>query len=189
MQNWILSLLTLLLGWNGYAQSKFSADLYYLQGFQSHTLQIWKTPIENYKAPGWSGHLFYSYSFTKPKIDIRLGTGAQQFFFSGDAGQESFKGESWRLDIILQGLYNFGDSWSAGIGLNLENNHNFEDFRIKATDNFRYNFLVDIHYRINKRLGFLLRYYNIIYPDVDVYLLSNPAHKLGFGINYTFLTL
>lgn len=189
MRHWLFSFFVLLYGLSSFGQSKLSADLCYLQGFQSHDLQIWKTTIENYKAPGWAGHLFYSYSFEKPAIDLRLGFGVQQFFLSGNAGNESFTGDTWRVDLILQGLYNFNDKWAAGFGFNLENNHDFEDFRIKATDNFRYNFLFDIRYNLNEKVGFFLRYYHILYPNVDVYLLSNPAQKAGFGINYNILPL
>lgn len=165
-------------------QSHFSTDVQYVQGFQGSQLELWNVPIYRYFASGFNGHLYYEYHFDKPAINVRLGLGGQMMYFNGESGGENFTGNSGKFELLLQGLYRFNEKWKAGLGLNLENNRDSDQFRAKSTDNFRYNALFDIHYNLTARLSVLMRYSYIIYPNVDAYLLYNPAHRIGFGINY-----
>lgn len=166
------------------AQSHFSADVQYVQGFQSHTLELFYVPVDKYIAYGANGHLYYEYHFAKPAINLRLGLGGQMLYFNGESDGEKFSGNSAKFEILLQGLYRFNEKWKAGLGVNLENNRDNEDFRAKSTDNFRYNALFDVHYNLSQRFSLLLRYSHVIYPNVDAYLLNNAAQRLSFGVNY-----
>ncbi len=166
------------------AQSHFSVDAQYVQGFQSHTLELFYVPVDQYFASGLNGHLYYEYHFAKPAINLRLGLGGQMMYFNGESGGEEFSGNSAKFEILLQGLYRFNEKWKAGLGVNLENNRDGDQFRAKSTDNFRYNALLDVHYTVSQRFSLLLRYSYVIYPNVDAYLLYNPAQRLSFGINY-----
>lgn len=166
------------------AQSHFSVDAQYIQGFQSHTLELWYVPVTKYVASGYNGHIYYEYHFDKPAINLRLGLGGQMMYFHGESDGEKFTGNSGKLELLLQGLYRFNEKWKAGLGVNLENNRDSDQFRAKSTDNFRYNALLDVHYNLTPQLSLLLRYSYVIYPNVDVYLLNNPANRIGFGINY-----
>ena len=174
----------LLVSAGAFSQGTVSADLLYMQAFQGKEISLWKVDVSEYQAPGFSGHLFYTYSFERPSMDVQVGLGAQHFFFSGTAGEESFTGTTTRLDLMLKGIYRFDDHWKAGVGFGLENNRDFGDFRTGAAENFRYNGIVDVQYQNNSKWGVVLRYYILMYPDVDVYLLTNPAHKAGIGVMY-----
>lgn len=166
------------------SQSQVSVDAFYLQGFQGRTLHLWGEAIENYKSPGFAAHLNYSYSFQKPKLDVQLGAGFQQFYFSGASGNETFEGQTSRVDILLKTMCRITPKWKTGVGFNIENNLQFDDFRAKATDLWRYSFLVDLSYNLTERFALTMRYYTVLSPNVDAFLVSNPAHKIGLGVNY-----
>ncbi len=164
------------------AQKGLFAEAGFVDAFNSRTVQVDSEPIKNYQSYGYRAGLFLNYPVKK--FDVRLGAGVKQLFFSGRYQTNNFTGNVSKFTANLSSLYRFGSSWKAGVAIDLENNRDFNEFRSKTSDLFRYNARVLVNYKISEQLFLNLDYCKALSPYEDYYLLTNPTDQITIGINY-----
>ncbi len=164
------------------AQEGLYVEAGFVDAFNSRTIYIDKEPVANYQAYGYRLGAFYSYPVKN--VDVRLGAGLKQLFFSGRYQSDDFSGMAAKLTINLQGLYNFHSNWKAGLAIEMENNRDFNHFRSQTSDLFRYNVKAIINYAVSQNVFLSLDYSRAIHPYSDFYLLTNPTDQITIGVNY-----
>lgn len=157
-------------------------DAAFVDAFNNRTIQVDSRPIEEYQAYGYKVGAFYNYPLKK--VDLRLGAGYKQLFFSGRYQSTNLSGTGSKAVIHLHGLYAITDTWKGGIGIEMENNRDFDDFRTQTSDLFRYSLKAVVNYKLSDAFSITLDYHKLLNPYSDYYLLTNPSDQLNIGVNY-----
>lgn len=189
MKRKILVFILLVIGIQLNAQSRFNLEGSSVFTNLSDDLVNWNQAIEHNKALGYQLVTTYSYKIKKLKLEPRIGGGFKYLSIEGTSGSTDFSAETYRLILLVGADYYVNKRWRVGLDLTLENNRNFEDFRTRTNDLFRYNMPIKARYKIYKRLSVTAFYSLLLYPHVDRYLITNPEHQFGLGLHYNFIKL
>ena len=172
---------------DGLTQSRLLIGGGYFRGAQSRTLQVWKDEVTEYKANGYTATAEYRREFTPIKTSAYLELGAKWVFSEGRTEVDAFKNETTKLIIGLGGYYQLISKWSAGLGLQIENNRDFEVFRSQTSDLFRSNLIIRTEFEILPNTLITAAYLRVLSPNVDYYLLTNPSDQFSIGFKYRLL--
>ncbi len=165
-----------------HAQKGVYVDAGFVDAFNNRTIYIDNEAVTGYQSYGYRAGLFYNYPINK--LDLRLGAGIKQLFFSGRYQSSDFSGNASKLTANLAGIYNINTLWKVGMALEMENNRDFNDFRAQTSDLFRYNARILVNYKISENIFLSLDYSKALSPYSDYYLFTNPTDQVAIGVNY-----
>ncbi|MEL6926931.1 MAG: hypothetical protein AAFO94_23030, partial [Bacteroidota bacterium] len=150
-------------------------------------LQIGGETISSYRAHGWT--LAADYRYSRPEQHWQLGAtiGSKWWQTSGQTQNDRYEARSVRLMLGISGHYQLLNRWTTGLGLQLENNRDFEGFRILTNDNFRSNLVWHNEFPLISNIVFTIDVVTVLQPRVDAWLLSNPPQQLLVGLKYNWL--
>lgn len=177
----LLSLNTLSFG-----QSYFGIQVNAVYAFEDEPLKLFSFEDEinlNYSY-GAQAFVFYSRKFKKIGLEPKFGIGGKHLVFEATRGSEEIEGTTYKVSLLLGTDYHFNSKWHLGVDLVLENNLDFDIYRISTDDLYRYNVQIRAGYKLFKRFYIQAYYSRILYPDVDFYLISNPSNQFGLGCTY-----
>lgn len=123
----------------------------------------------------------------KWKFQPGIGVGYKKVYTNGTVAQYDISGESSKITGLLFCHYLISENWGVGIVGMVENNTDFGTFRLKASDQWRFNAGLELLYETDMDLGAFLRYTRSIYPNENIYLIINPSDQIFLGFFYKFL--
>lgn len=157
-------------------------DLAYVQALNNRQLTIDTRPVSDYLSLGYRANIFYNYPISK--VDLRIGGGFKQLYFSGTADNTDFTGVASKGSLFVGGLYRWNKKWKTGLLFRIENNRDLDDFRSQTSDLYRYNAEFEINYAIRKDLFLVFNYSKALGPYSIIYMLSNPSDQFNLGLAY-----
>ncbi len=166
------------------AQKGLFVSGHYIHGVYTNDIKIQYRPTTNHQALGFGAMLHYSQPFFDDVIAVQLGAGFKQLFASGNFDHDSFKGKTSKLALKMGLAHLFFEKMECAAGIQLENNLDFDDFRIKNNDNFRFGLDLKVAYELWPNVSVQAGYYRAFSPNEDVYLVLNPLDQFNVGIQY-----
>jgi hypothetical protein len=171
------------------AQSRLNVEANWVTAFTNVEIENWSQTARHNKVSGYQLVATYSYFFEKYGVEARTGGGVKELSIEGTSGINDFSAETARLVLLLGADYHVDESFRLGLDLVAENNRDFVDFRTSTTDLLRYNLQLRGNYKIYKGVSLLFYYSKVMYPNIDLYFLTNPDHQFGIGLHFNFLKL
>lgn len=183
---WIIFSLIVLSSFS-HAQYRLSIEADYVSGFNSKAVHIHHAKVEPSISHGYHAAVVQGFGFFKNKFEPTLKAGMKYLYTSSELEDIPFQAGSYKMALAPGVRYRIDSTMRVGLFLGIENNLDFDEFRTKVPDLFRYTIQADFQYMLFRRFGLGLTYETVLSPASDHYLFINPRHQIRVGIIYQIL--
>lgn len=167
------------------SQSTIGFEGGYVFGFQGKHIQIMDETVSDYKANGVYLLANYKKTIRNSEWSFNSGIGTKLFSIRGITDSASrIYGMTLRVNLFIGANYPVNEKLNFGLNIITENNRDFEDLLDAKSDMWRYSLGIESSYIVTKNISFIVRFSKILYPNIDLYLLLNPANQFSVGFNF-----
>ncbi len=159
----------------------------YIVAFDHKEITFQNSEVSQNFTQGINISINNSFRFKESPFEGVFKMGFQQLYFSGDMGNLKYNGNSSKIILALGARYYFNPKIAGGIFMEMVNNLNFEDYRSKAADIYRYSICLEAQYLIFPKTNITVAYSRALYPLTSHYLIFNPINQIRMGFTYNFL--
>lgn len=170
-----------------HAQYRLTLEADYVAGFNAEAIHIHHANIAPSISQGYHLAIVQGFGFSKKRFEPTFKAGMKYLYTSSELEEIPFQANSYKMALAPGVRYRIDSTMRLGLFLGIENNLDFDEFRTKVPDLFRYTLQADFHYVLFRRLGLGLTYETVLYPTSDHYLFINPRHQIRVGITYQIL--
>lgn len=169
------------------AQYQLSIEVDYVAGFNSEAIRLHHAKVKNTISNGYHLAIVQGIGFSNIKFEPTLKIGMKHLYTSSEVNEISFQASTYKLALAPGVRYKIDSIIRIGLFLGIENNLDFEEFRTKRSDLFRYTLHGDFQYALFRRFYLTVTYETVIFPIRDHYLFINPQHQIRLGVTYQIL--
>jgi len=172
---------------DAFGQNKLSVSSSYIMAFDQKEITLQGNEVSQDFTQGFNVSVNYAYHFKERPFEGFFNLGLQQLYFSGEMDHLNYSGNCSKIALALGARYFFNPKIAGGIYTELVNNHNFDDFRAKTTDLFRYSICLEAQYLILPKTNVTITYCRALYPLTSHYLIFNPINQIRLGFTYDII--